>query len=326
MSNEIPSLWEAARQEMQEYQLGADLRLQPQWDVPETIGLHAAVSGRQGADSFGGDGFPSSLESFQAAAASVIEAGATSVHFDYTWIRDPSGRRIDKEMNPVEAYRTVIDPLKEKYGTSFIVDCNVLNGRTFDECMGPAREGINEIAPCAAGHPDVWMIPAIKAVQEVGVKPMIAIHSSGEVELAKRKLIDTGILEPPYYFNILYGLPFNSGRTLVSGTYTPNFRDMALHLFLMVDQLKAIAPDPVISVCAAGRATLYMTTVATLLGIDVRVGTEDTIWKYPNSDELVESNLQLFNMAKEIAALHGRRPATADEYRQRLGLKTPVAA
>jgi uncharacterized protein (DUF849 family) len=155
---------------------------------------------------------------------------------------------------------------------------------------------------------------------------MIAIHSSGEIELAKRKLIDSGVLEPPYYFNILYGIPFNSGRTLVSGTYTPTFRDTTLHLFLMVDQLRAIAPNCTISVCAAGRATLYTTTAATLLGIDVRVGTEDTIWKYPNSDELVESNLQLFTMAKQIAELHGRRPATADEYRAQLGLRTPVLA
>lgn len=324
MSDTIPSLWEAARQEMQEYQLGADLHLQPKWDVPETIGLHAAVSGRQGAGR--GDAFPTSLEAFQEAAASVIEAGATSVHFDYTWIQDPSGRRIDKEMDPVEAYRTVIDPLRERYGTRFIVDCNVLNGRTFDECMAPARAGINEVAPCASGHPDAWMIPALKAVREAGVKPMIAIHSSGEIELAKRKLVDTGILEPPYYFNILYGLPFNSGRTLVSGTWTPSFRDMALHMFLMVDQLRSFAPDCVISVCAAGRSTLSMTTLATLLGLDVRVGTEDTIWKYANSDELVESNLQLFEMAKQIAALHGRRPATADEYRARLGLPVPAVA
>jgi hypothetical protein len=56
----------------------------------------------------------------------------------------------------------------------------------------------------------------------------------------------------------------------------------------------------------------------------IRVGTEDTIWKYPNSDELLESNLQMFQTAKEIARLHGRRVATAEEYRQILGLANRV--
>ncbi len=153
------------------------------------------------------------------------------------------------------------------------------------------------------------------------MKPEIVIHSSGEIELAKRRFIDTGILEKPYYFIILYGLPFDSGRTLLSGTWAPNTQDMATQLFLMVDQLKRLDDDVQITVCAAGRPALYMTTLATMLGLHIRVGTEDTFWRAPHRNEIVSGNLEMFEAARSIAAHLGRRVATADEYRSVLGLR-----
>ncbi|SFO50164.1 Uncharacterized conserved protein, DUF849 family [Pseudonocardia ammonioxydans] len=317
MTTTPPPLWDAARREMEEYQLAAGFELQPRWDVPEQIVLHTAVSGRSGIGA-------TSLEEYTAEADAVISAGAAGVHLDYTWVQDAAGRRLDKEITPVDAYRSVLEPLRKRHGTGFVSDCNVLNGSTFDECMEPARAGLAELAPCAPGHPEEFMIPAIEAVQAVGAKPFLAIHSSGEIELTKRKLVDSGVLKLPAYWGILYGLPFNSGRTLVSGTYLPNARDMALHLFMMVDQIRRIDPEGPILVCAAGRASLYMTTMATMLGLHIRVGTEDTVWKYPNSDERLSGNLEMLEMAKQIAELHGRRPATADEYRKLLGIPTPV--
>jgi uncharacterized protein (DUF849 family) len=56
-----------------------------------------------------------------------------------------------------------------------------------------------------------------------------------------------------------------------------------------------------------------------MMGLHIRVGTEDTPWKYPNSDERLQSNLEMFQMAKDIAGLLGRKPATANEYRQLIG-------
>jgi len=91
-------------------------------------------------------------------------------------------------------------------------------------------------------------------------------------------------------------------------------------MFLMVDQIRQIDPTSVITVCAAGRSTLYMTTLATMMGLHIRIGTEDTPWKFPNSDVRLKDNLEMFNMAREIAGLLGREPATANEYRALLGL------
>lgn len=307
------SLFEAAAKEMETYQFIADSSLQPRWDIPEKIAINTAVAARMEG------GAPSSIEYYVDAASEVIEAGACGVHIDFSGVIDAKGRRLDKDIAPVEAYGLVLEPLRKRFGNDFVVNLNVLNGKTFDECVSPARAGLAEVAPCASGHPDAFMIPAVTAMEEFGVKPEIAVHSSGEIELAKRKLIDTGILKKPYNWIVLYGLPFDCGRTLISGTWVRNTQDLARHLFLMVDQIKGIDPDCHITVCAAGRASLYVTTLATMMGLHIRVGTEDTPWKFPGRDEVVEGNREMFTMAREIAALHGRKPATANEYRKLIG-------
>jgi 3-keto-5-aminohexanoate cleavage enzyme len=312
MSEKLP-LWEAAKREMENYQFVADAETQPKWEVPSKIAINVAAAGRFD------DGKPTSIESYVDAASSVIEAGACGVHIDFTWVTDNKGRRLDRDVPPVEAYSAVLEPLRSRFGNDFVANLNVLNGATFDTCMSPAREGLAEVAPCAPGHPEAFAVPAIQELEAAGVKPELAVHSSGEIELAKRRFIDTGILTKPYNWLILYGLPFNVGRTLVSGTWVSNAKDMTQHMFLMVDQIRQIDPSSTISVCAAGRSTLYMTTLATMLGLHIRVGTEDTPWKYPNSDERLKDNLEMFTMARDMAGMLGRTPATANEYRELIG-------
>jgi 3-keto-5-aminohexanoate cleavage enzyme len=312
MTEKLP-LWEAAKREMEEYQFLAEPELQPKWDVPAEVAINVAVSGRFE--------HGTSFQNYVDAASSVIDAGACGVHIDFSWMTDESGQRLDR-LPPVEAYSQVLEPLRKRHGNAFVPNLNVLHGTTFDMCMSPVRAGLTEVAPCAPGHPEAFMVPAVQALEDAGVKPELAVHSSGEIELAKRKLIDTGILKKPYNWLLLYGLPFNVGRTLVSGTWVSNAQDMTKHMFLMVDQIRQIDPTSVISVCAAGRAGLYMTTLATMMGLHIRVGTEDTPWKHPNSDVKLKDNLEMFEMAKSIAALHGRTPASADYYRALVGLPT----
>jgi uncharacterized protein (DUF849 family) len=317
--NGLP-LWEAAKNEMQEYQFVAPAETQPRWSVPARIAINVAVSGRFETDSEGRS-VPMSLEDYVDEASRVIEAGACGIHVDFTWVTDKKGRRLDRDLPPVEAYGSVLEPLRARFGKSFVSNLNVLNGATFEMCMSPAKSGLAEVAPCAPGHPDAFMVPAVTTLEASGVKPELAVHSTGEIELAKRKLIDTGILRKPYNWIVLYGLPFNCGRTLISGTSVNDAQDMSQHLFMMVDQIRRIDPDSVITVCAAGRATLYMTTLATMMGLNIRVGVEDTPWKHPNSDVRLKDNLEMYTMARDIARLLGREPSDADYYRGLLGLR-----
>ncbi|MFF0447513.1 3-keto-5-aminohexanoate cleavage protein [Streptomyces sp. NPDC004609] len=315
-----PSLWDAARAEMEEYAFVADSALQPQWDVPEKIAINVAVAGRAGPA--GSPDHPVDIEEYVDAASQVIEAGACGVHIDFTWVTDSGGRRLDRDLPPTEAYGLVLEPLRARFGHDFVANLNVLNGKTFDECLSPAREGLAEVAPCAAGHPEAFVTPAVKTLLECGVSPEIVVHSSGEVEFAKRRLFDTGIIAPGEQTNwiILYGLPVDVGRTLISGAWADDAKSMATHLFLMVEQIRRLDPRAAVTVCNAGRAGLYITTLATMMGLNIRVGLEDSCWKNPNSDELIASNLELFRRARTLAAELGRTPATADEYRVQIGL------
>src|SRR5258708_7687287 len=232
------SLWEAAKREMEEYQFIAGAELQPKWDVSEKIAINAAVSGRFESTT--------SLAEYVDAASSVIEAGACGVHIDFSFMTDEKGRRLDRDIPPVEAYSAVLEPLRSRFGNDFVPNLNVLNRSAFDECVSPAPAGLTDA------------------------------------------------------------------------------QDMTRPMFLMVDQIRKIDPTSVISVCAAGRATLYMTTLATMMGLHIRVGTEDTPWKYPNSDERLKDNLEMFNMARDIAGLLGRKPASANEDRALVGQPDPT--
>ena len=313
-------LWDAAKKEMETYQFHAPAETQPKWSIPREIAINVAVSGRFSAATDAHQ-HPTSIETYVDEASKVIEAGACGVHIDFTWVTDDKGRRLDRDLPPVEAYGAVLEPLKKRFGNDFVPNLNVLNGTSFEMCMSPAKAGFAEVAPCAPGHPEAFAVPAIRTLESLGVKPELAVHSTGEIELAKRRLIDTGILKRPYYWIILYGLPFATGRTLISRTSVNDAQDMSQHMFMMVDQIRKIDPTSVITVCAAGRATLYMTTLATMMGLHIRVGVEDTPWKYPNSDLRLDDNLEMFTMAKQLAGLLGRTPCSANQYRSLLGLK-----
>ena len=57
-----------------------------------------------------------------------------------------------------------------------------------------------------------------------------------------------------------------------------------------------------------------------LLGLHVRVGTEDTVWRYPHRDELLEGNLEMVERVRATAETLGRRLATPEESRKMMGL------
>ena len=174
-----PSLWDAVRQEEESYAFVAEASSQPQWDVPETIAINVAVAGRAGSG-VKEAGYPVDVEEYVDSASEVIEAGACGVHIDFTWVTDSKGRRLDKDLAPVEAYGLVLDPLRSRFGNGFVANLNILNGSSFEECVSPARAGLAEVAPCAAGHPEAFVLPAVRTLQECGVSPELVVHSSGE--------------------------------------------------------------------------------------------------------------------------------------------------
>lgn len=305
----------------------ADPKIQDRWDIPRSIVIKAAVSGRSAIGRALGDtyqdlkgNYPSSLREFIGGAREALSCGAAGVHFDIGQIVDSQGNELDSRMSIAEVYRQMLQPLKEEFGDQLVVDVNILRGSDFNEALSPIKEGLAEMAPVAAGYNREWVTEAVKVIQDHGGKPEIVIHGSGEVGLAKQRLIDTGILQKPYYFIVLIGTPMDSGFSPFSYTYLPTPYDMCKQLIAIVEQIRDIDDTSVIIVCAAGRATHYLTTLATLLGLHIRVGTEDTIWKYPHRDEILAGNGEAVESAATMCRLLGREPATANDYRKLVGL------
>lgn len=99
-----------------------------------------------------------------------------------------------------------------------------------------------------------------------------------------------------------------------------NPRQMIQGLTRIVDSILDIDPDSIISVCAAGRPSVYLVTLAMLMGLHVRLGMEDTVWRYPHRDELITSNLEQLEAVIAIAEQLGRYPMSGARYRSLLGI------
>ena len=93
-----------------------------------------------------------------------------------------------------------------------------------------------------------------------------------------------------------------------------NPRQMIEGLTRTVTTIRDVDPDGVIMVCAAGRASMYVATLAAAMGLHIRVGMEDTYWLWPHRDDRIQSNLQAFELGAKLGEVLGRRVATRQEY------------
>ncbi len=162
------------------------------------------------------------------------------------------------------------------------------------------------------------MIEKVRLINESGAVPEIAVYTDADVSNADRFLIKSGLIQTPAVWLVLPALPGCSPMD--------NPRQMIDGLTLTVSAIKYVDPDAFIMVCAAGRASTHVATLAALMGLHIRVGMEDTYWLYPHREDKIESNLQALRMGQMISQVTGRPVATQLEYRQMLGLTDRVPA
>lgn len=120
-------------------------------------------------------------------------------------------------------------------------------------------------------------------------------------------LIDQGWLEPPYFVQMVYGVLGGVGADL----------DNLQHMHTIAEKL--FGDDYEWSVLAAGRHQMSFATQAAMLGGNLRVGMEDSLFIGPG--ELTPSNAAQVTKIRGIVESLGHTVATPDEARQRLGLK-----
>lgn len=120
--------------------------------------------------------------------------------------------------------------------------------------------------------------------------------------------VDRGLVKPPFFVQMIFGILGGIGADLDNLMFMKRTADRLFgeHSYQW-------------SVLAAGRHQMPFITQAALMGGNVRVGLEDSLFIERGS--LAVSNAQQVEKAKRILAEAGLEPATPAEARQMLGLK-----
>ncbi len=247
---------------------------------------------------------PTTPEEIAADAVACRNAGAVIAHVH---VRDDDGR---VTCDPARYAR--VRELVEAAGCDVVLNLSTGGGAgitTDEERLAPVALG-PEVASFDCGSlnfgdrvfvnsPGFLRELAVRMTAH-GVRPEIECFEPGHVWNALR-LIDEGLLEPPFWFQFVLG---------VRGGSPPTVKQL-LHLVEMLPS------GALWSVCGIGRAQLPLALAAIAMGGHVRTGLEDNLW-YRKGEPA--TNPQLVSRLARIAAEAGRPLATPTQVRAALGL------
>jgi 3-keto-5-aminohexanoate cleavage enzyme len=148
------------------------------------------------------------------------------------------------------------------------------------------------------------IIELLEAMRRLGIKPEHECFDLGHVG-SLSPLVDMGLLEPPLHADFVMG---------VVGGVPATARNLAA----MADNLPAGKHHW--GVIGIGREQWMLVAAALTLGGSIRVGLEDNF--YLPSGEMARSNGELIGQARRLTEELGRRPATVEEARELLAVKS----
>ncbi|MEM9330529.1 MAG: 3-keto-5-aminohexanoate cleavage protein [Pseudomonadota bacterium] len=119
--------------------------------------------------------------------------------------------------------------------------------------------------------------------------------------------VDKGMIKPPFFVQMVFGILGGVGADL----------DNLMHMHTIAQKL--FGSDYEWSVLAAGRHQMPFATQSAMLGGNLRVGLEDSLYIGPK--ELAKSNADQVRKIRSIVESLGLRVATPQEARARLALK-----
>lgn len=143
-----------------------------------------------------------------------------------------------------------------------------------------------------------WMAEQIK---NAGVKPELEVFDMGHMEIANHLLKTERVVRPPLY-QLCMGTRWGMQATPAN----------------MVTMKNALPPDAIWAGFGIGATSFHMLAQSVLLGGNVRIGFEDTI--YVEKGKLAGSNKELVEKAVAIIRILGKEPSTVAETRELLKL------
>ncbi len=270
------------------------------------------------------------------ASIEAAEAGASIIHLH---ARDPESGKPDPRP---ETFGQFLPVIKQSTNAVINVSTGAGLGMTMDERLAAATAASPEMASLNMGSMNFGIFPMLKKYTEFQfdwereflamTEDFIFPNTFKTIRYAIEKLggehgtkfefecydlghlynvkwfVDQGLIKPPFFIQMVFGILGGMGSDL----------DNLGYLHKKADEL--FGPENYEwSVLAAGRAQMPFATQSALLGGNLRVGLEDSL--YIGKGELATSNAQQVTRIKSIVENLGLTVATPDEARARLALK-----
>lgn len=270
------------------------------------------------------------------ASIEAAEAGASIIHLH---ARDPETGKPDPRPEIFQQFLPVI-----KQSTDAVINISTGGGlgMTIDQRLLAATSASPEMASLNMGSMNFGIFPLLGKYKEWKhdwepkflemTRDFIFPNTFATIEYALKNLgeahgtkfefecydlshlynikwfIDQGLIKPPFFVQMVFGILGGVGADL----------ENLVHMHKIADKL--FGPENYEwSVLAAGRHQMPFATQSALLGGNLRVGLEDSL--FIGKGELATSNAQQVHRIREIVERLGLTVATPAEARERLGLK-----
>ena len=253
---------------------------------------------------------PVKVDEISLDCARCYKAGASIFHLH---ARDENGNPTYRK----DIYEDIIIRVRQQCPEAII--CVSCSGRVFNtfekrsevlDLSGNAKPDMASLTlgslnfPKQASVTDPEMIRRLaEAMNERGIVPELEVFDFGMVDYA-RFLIQRGILQPPYYFNVLLG-------SLGTLSATP------AHLVSLVSDLPENATW---AAAGIGKFQFFVHGMAITMGGHVRVGLEDNLFLDAQKKKPA-TNLTLIQRLVKLSEAAGREIASPRETRRIIGLQ-----
>lgn len=270
------------------------------------------------------------------ASIEAAEAGASIIHLH---ARDPE---IGKPDPRPEIFQQFLPVIKQSTDAVINVSTGGGLGMTMDERLLAATTASPEMASLNMGSMNFGIFPLLSKYKDWKhdwepkflemTRDFIFTNTFTTIEYALKTLgdghgtkfefecydlshlynikwfIDQGLIKPPFFVQMVFGILGGVGADL----------ENLVHMHKVADRL--FGPENYEwSVLAAGRHQMPFATQSALLGGNLRVGLEDSL--FIGKGELATSNAQQVTRIRQIIEGLGLSVATPSEARERLGLK-----
>jgi len=281
---------------------------------------------------------PVTPDDIAAASIEAAEAGASIIHLH---ARNTDPEVWGKPDHRPETFMAFLPRIKQSTDAVINVSTGAGLGMTMDQRLAAATAASPEMASLNMGSMNFGIFPLLEKHENwnrpwepefLGMtKDFIFPNTFATIEYALKNLgethgtrfefecydlghlynlawfVDKGLVQPPFFIQMIFGILGGMGAEL----------DHLMHLHRTAERLFGDAYEW--SVLAAGRHQMPFATQAAMLGGNLRVGLEDSL--YIGRGELATSNAQQVRKIREIAESLGRTVATPAQARARLGLK-----